>query len=150
MKIKKTFQGVIPENKILNAESISQTDTYSCDYINEKSKEIYSTEEQVVGTWIDGKPLYRRTLTGNYTENVDTLILSKGNIDFLIVKKCIARMSAGATIQIPYGNPEFIWIWYFDNEGLKLVNAKAGTKTPVNLLIGQPYKCIVEYTKTTD
>ena len=24
------------------------------------SKEIYSTEEQVIGKWIDGKPLYRK------------------------------------------------------------------------------------------
>lgn len=34
MKIKKTFQGIIPENKILNSESTSETDTYSCNYIN--------------------------------------------------------------------------------------------------------------------
>lgn len=26
------------------------------------SKIVYSTEEQVVGTWIDGKPLYRKTI----------------------------------------------------------------------------------------
>ncbi len=34
MKIRKKFQGILPENKILNIESTSQTDTYSCDYIN--------------------------------------------------------------------------------------------------------------------
>ena len=34
MKIKKIYQGELPENKILNAQSTSQTDTYSCDYIN--------------------------------------------------------------------------------------------------------------------
>lgn len=34
MKIKKIYQGELPENKILNTESTSQTDTYSCDYIN--------------------------------------------------------------------------------------------------------------------
>lgn len=44
MKIKKTFQGVIPENKILNTESTSQTDTYSCDYINNTSIVVSSTE----------------------------------------------------------------------------------------------------------
>lgn len=26
--------------------------------------EVYSTEEQVVGTWIDGKPVYQKTITG--------------------------------------------------------------------------------------
>ena len=34
MKIKKIYQGELPENTILNAESTSQTDTYSCEYIN--------------------------------------------------------------------------------------------------------------------
>ena len=27
-------------------------------------KDTYSTEEQVIGTWIDGKPLYRKVLVG--------------------------------------------------------------------------------------
>jgi hypothetical protein len=37
MKIKKIYQGELPENKILNSESNSQTDTYSCEYINNMS-----------------------------------------------------------------------------------------------------------------
>lgn len=36
MKIKKKFQGSLPENAILNTASNSETDTYSCKYINEK------------------------------------------------------------------------------------------------------------------
>ena len=35
MRIKKMFQGTVPENKILNMDSNSQTDTYSCAKINE-------------------------------------------------------------------------------------------------------------------
>lgn len=31
-----------------------------------KSEEVYSTEEQVIGTWIDGKPLYRKTIVANF------------------------------------------------------------------------------------
>ena len=31
-----------------------------------KSEEVYSTEEQRVGTWIDGKPLYRKTIVANF------------------------------------------------------------------------------------
>lgn len=34
MKIQKKFQGTIPENKIMDAYSESNTDTYSCNYIN--------------------------------------------------------------------------------------------------------------------
>ena len=63
MKIKKIYQGELPENKILNAQSTSQTDTYSCDYINNLN--TYSTEEQVIGTWF-GKPLYQKTIDFGY------------------------------------------------------------------------------------
>ncbi len=38
MRIKKTFQGEIPENKIVNMQSDSQTDTYSADFVNKKIK----------------------------------------------------------------------------------------------------------------
>lgn len=34
MRIRKTFQGEIPENKIVNMKSNSQTDAYSCDFAN--------------------------------------------------------------------------------------------------------------------
>lgn len=53
--------------------SDSTKDSYACSYINSElssvnsnitnvnSKFNYSTDEQVIGTWIDGKPLYRLT-----------------------------------------------------------------------------------------
>lgn len=44
MKIKKTFQGTVPANKILNADSSSETDTYSCKYINDISVVVSPTE----------------------------------------------------------------------------------------------------------
>lgn len=42
MKIKKMYQGTAPENKILNIKKDSQTDAYSCDYINNLKKTIYT------------------------------------------------------------------------------------------------------------
>lgn len=35
MRIKKTFQGSLPENTVVNTQSNSQTNTYSCEYVNE-------------------------------------------------------------------------------------------------------------------
>lgn len=37
MKIKKIYNGVVPNGKILNSKNTSQNDTYSCNYINDKS-----------------------------------------------------------------------------------------------------------------
>ena len=36
MKIKKMYQGNLPDNKIVNGYSTSQTDTYSCSYLNSR------------------------------------------------------------------------------------------------------------------
>lgn len=57
--IRKTFQGVMPENKILNSESNSQTDTYSCDYINNMKVDAENIDELPVGTVIhfDGEEI---------------------------------------------------------------------------------------------
>ena len=41
MKIKKMYQGTVPENKILNTRSDSQTDVYSCDYVNNLKRVLY-------------------------------------------------------------------------------------------------------------
>ena len=48
MKIRKIYQGSLPENKILNKNSNSQTDTYSCDYLNnlELTSEITFTKNE--------------------------------------------------------------------------------------------------------
>lgn len=35
MRIKKTFQGNLPENTVINTQSDSQTNAYSCEYANE-------------------------------------------------------------------------------------------------------------------
>lgn len=41
MKIKKMYQGTALENKILNTPSDSQTDVYSCNYINNLKRTIF-------------------------------------------------------------------------------------------------------------
>lgn len=38
MRIKKTFQGSLPENTVVNTQSDSQTNAYSCEYANNNIK----------------------------------------------------------------------------------------------------------------
>lgn len=37
------------------------------EFYNEENREVYSTSEQRIGTWIDGKPLYRKTIHSTST-----------------------------------------------------------------------------------
>ena len=53
MKLKKMFQGKVPENKILSTYSDSQTDVYSCDYVNH-IVESGSNENGSWTKWSDG------------------------------------------------------------------------------------------------
>ena len=61
MKIKKNFQGEIPANKIMGTYTESDTDTYNCNYINKITQIVYSTEEKIIGRWLDGRTLYEKT-----------------------------------------------------------------------------------------
>ena len=95
MQVLKNLFGL---NKKIAASEIafkdSSNNVYTLDnYLN--NGEIYSTSEKRVGTWIDGKPLYRRTfslhiaLNAGYTtyahgiRNIDTMMLDT-NHSFMV------------------------------------------------------------------
>lgn len=62
MKIRKAFQGEIPENKILDTYSTSQTDAYSCSYVNE----LIESGSNNNGNWLkfsDGTMIITQTYT---------------------------------------------------------------------------------------
>lgn len=73
----------LPIGTIVEYEGITVPDGYE---EVEDEGEVYSTEEQRIGTWVDGKPLYKKTIT--YTGdkfsidslNTDTLIIENFNI----------------------------------------------------------------------
>lgn len=45
----------------------------------------YSTDEQVIGTWIDGKPIYRKCYTGTASSTGGTLLDNDLNINTIII-----------------------------------------------------------------
>lgn len=65
----------------------------------------YSTDEQVVGTWIDGKTLYEKTVDCGALPNNDSKQVAHGitNIDKIVNFVGIAyAMSSGTAIQLAY------------------------------------------------
>ena len=63
----------------------------------------YSTDEQVLGTWVDGSTLYHKTYI--YTPHVSgPLDVSSLNIDKIIDMRAISHQTSGvADITVPYG-----------------------------------------------
>lgn len=123
--------------------------------LGDLGKEVYSTNETVIGTWIDGKPLYRKVIDlncptcprdGTYADaNTD---ISSLNIDYIMFKN-INVYSASANAFLSYdrldvGSGGGAIVWY--NIPSKSIMARH------NRLVynGSSIRAIIEYTKTTD
>lgn len=107
----------------------------------------YSLEEQIIGEWIDGKPIYRKVFSNYFNDEYNNWY-SIGNI---INLKTVIKV-AGMVKQKDDGNfIDFPRCSTFDNTSSDLyINGSTGA---VNVRIGKAtgeLHLIVEYTKTTD
>lgn len=114
--------------------------------------EVYSEEETVIGTWIDGKPLYRKVFESTTPPNKNsTAIISQSALELLNVDKYVHLhgsmnyLENAANVCLVSGtsadNTSFnMWI---DARGI-VCNVSATQYYNQNVII------ILEYTKTTD
>ena len=110
MRIKKTYRSAVQQGKVLNEKSTSQDNTYSCDYLNGGLD--YSTGEiKTGGTWIDGKPIYRKVVNFGVLPNTNTKSVNHNisniknviKIDGIFSKQnFFAPMPASDTLNIAY------------------------------------------------
>lgn len=116
-----------------------------------KSEEVYSTEEQAIGTWIDGKTLYRKVVSAKFgtvvqdTETTVEILLK--DVNFVLVDKYwIDRITvANATNQGP--NQDAIYQRYTSNSNNQSSIRFASKQSwASNLTV---YAVII-YTKITD
>lgn len=141
----KAFQSAGVVAQVSNTKSDSTTDTYSCDYINGINK--YSTEEKVIGEWIDGKPLYRKVYTSyellgeaptRYlvldTDESKEIINNYGSLKIGTFDTSIPTADAGLGYVSPLQK----------NSSNQIYLTTSATKNLGDL------KYVVEYTKTTD
>ena len=107
----------------------------------EKNFNKYSTTEEVIGTWIDGKPLYRKVIQTIISDG--GIVLSDANC-ILVRYEWQAAIDSVKLLKLPAPNAGNAALWQLDNgnivfniPGSSNVNGKLAT-------------CIIEYTKTTD
>lgn len=133
----------------------SSEKTWSSEKIAEEILETYSTTETVVGTWIDGKPLYERMFTnlpipqvtteGTYVTDYYMHNIPNVALMFLHNTMVIDPNSATKlTRQLPYTlNSGFQLKMAVGQTSFQIVNGS----TNFNAMI---LHTIVRYTKTTD
>lgn len=112
------------------------------------SEEIYSTEETRIGTWIDGKPLYRRVCTFTTDSSADNVIMEDfdfSEIDNLVSGKGAMRVGTTSGYVLPAIIGSSGVSFTFDIYGGKI---RYSNNSPVYK--NKPTTLIFEYTKTTD
>lgn len=128
--------------------------------------EVYSTEETRIGTWIDGKPVYRRTVIGylpSYEPSVLTDLYTFVDVKEIIDLRFSVRgsdsagnwlygipVSGKADYKLIHGYPENYAILFYsmriDGQFLFALGQSGWSGSNS----GKHYSITLEYTKTTD
>lgn len=143
------YSGTTP----LSAENLKAMEDNTENAINEGilQSNTYSTTETIIGTWIDGKPIYRKTITGildgTYVESGYFFTwINSGitNIDNITSKE----ISVKTTDKISFEGSENLKLDYILTGGFAnkvQIGAKSGSIPADSSVI-----ITLEYTKTTD
>ena len=109
-------------------------------------KSVYSTEEKVVGTWIDGKPLYRKVLIGT--------LPNTGEVKFSI--QDVKIIDYEGLIQNKWGTWLKINDTFLAEQGYEIFSYLNSNRNELSINCGSfytttsQYEITLEYTKTTD
>lgn len=124
---------------------IGECKKFTIDEIEKYKPFNYSTQEQVVGKWIDGKPIYQKTINLGELPNESTKTVPHGisNFDHIIGLEGYAQTST-ASISIPYVSTNSAFSIVVD---LDATNITVTTGSDRSNLSGY---LTMRYTKTTD
>ena len=146
-----------PQPSVANKNKVSDADMNEIKTsVNDLYDEVdtnatYSSTEQRIGTWIDGKPLYRKTILfpeGNGgNSNVVAYTLSNygiTNVDtiFIVHPSYYSNKNSLATYPFQYNDGTA----FECNVNKTTLNVKLG----YNLISTAPFVITLNYTKTTD
>ena len=125
--------------------STSTTEPYSANYVN--SLKTYSTTEKRIGTWKDGKPLYRITLEYSVSTGSSSYDISSLNIDNIAKQTHqIKRYGSGTSdIENPFYGSSTDYFRSFVRENTDTIETRLQGSYPTYTQI-----TILEYTKITD
>ena len=119
------------------------------------SEDNYSTTETKIGTWIDGKPIYRKVITGyrtletstDGTQVINPIDVSGLNVDSVVNLTGTMISSVGLSMVMPVFRPGSSYgALLFHEQSTKTVNISNFCKN----FGDRDVTIIFEYTKTTD
>lgn len=134
---------------VVSSTTVSEKDTYSCNYLNQHLYDMYSENEVLTNKiWIDGRPVYRKVVTGTRSTSQTDINYSNWNVNEFVAVNPIIYNSNGSYVytQPYYASSTDQWRCYIDANN-KNITIHYGSSYPGS---SGDYKVIIEYTKTTD
>ena len=118
--------------------------------------QFYSLEEIVVGRWIDGRPVYRRTIMGSIPDTAhmnanDSIIGKINDVDIMVALRGSAPSNASLddSFPLPYsGHVGDIGLHNF--KGDIFIYWNITNQNTARRIAGRTFHVIAEYTKITD
>lgn len=123
----------------------TQVNTNTTDITNIKDTQVYSTTEKVVGTYRDGKPLYRKTYTGVCASSSAVVLDTISSVDKLAT-------------YTGWAESNYNWAWavpcsasgYANNLRMNTSTKEIQLSFDSNYSSSGEFEVTIEYTKTTD
>lgn len=114
-----------------------------------ENKFTYSTSEQEVGTWINGKPIYRKVISQNITYYTGDININLNTANIELFTDARVLVDTGTFTSVTYSQPSTSF--YIRNFVFRKTanNNTVTVSTNIEGLSGTIY-VIIEYTKTTD
>lgn len=122
---------------------------YKDQAIDKMDNDIYSTDEERIGTWIDGKPLYRKVLSTTTPTTVNTTqnrVTFESKLDMCIISGFFYDANASSlplNAIDPNGNYSLFTYYYKPSNSITM-------RTSHSSWINRSAIIIAEYTKTSD
>ena len=136
----------------IEPEIYTRNDNEVYEKFDMKQNEIYSISETKIGTWIDGKSLYRKVIPFSPDADSNTVSIAHGISNLGVVIKCYGRFQS-------YSSNRLIPQQYYTLDPQFVVSPYSISSTNIEIGYGNWFKTsgnatncyiIVEYTKTTD
>lgn len=128
---------------IVTEKTTNDTSGYSCNYINNIN--TYSLDETLTGeTWVNGKPIYRKVISGILGTNIN---ISSLQISMLKIKDGILISNSGTTYPYPYNYNNSDLATTLEWDSLQIKTGRSNTSSSYT---NGTFYITLEYTKTTD
>lgn len=145
MRIKKTSQYMEDGASLSNVYGTSDSNGYTQEYIN--NLHTYSTTEQRIGTWSNGRTLYRKVI--EFIGTPDSIPHNISNLSAVTKASGIVYRTEAVVVNqvLPHMDTDLTWIMDFNYFSSTNIVMLWGSQIKTHISGGY---IVLEYYKTTD